>query len=165
MELKSLSVENCLKAVYTSKKIVDDLNNFLCAEVESVLCEYLDGYSYSCVDYSFGIYNQNYLNVKDAEMFFEQSERMTGYADEEVRKQYEKCKKMVGYNLFGYEVWQLALKIKTMICNELEWYESISYGLYCKEVNDDTKYILETYIDCDGLDDYQIDEQGKISKV
>lgn len=165
MELKELSMEDCLKAIYTSKKFTGDLDDFVYAEVESVLCEYLRGFSWSCVDYSFGIYNQNYLHVKDTEMFFEQAGCMTGYADEEVRKQYERCKKMIGYNLFGYEVEQLAKKIKTMICNELEWYENISYGLHCKEVNDDTKYILETFIDCNGLNGYQIDEHGKISKV
>lgn len=165
MLLKELSVEDCLKAIYTSKKITSDLDDFIGSEVENVLREYLDGFTWSCVDFSFGIYNQNYIRVKDTQLFFEQAERMTEYADEEVRKQYDKCKKMVGYNLFGYEVEQLAEKIKTMICNELEWYENISYGLYCKKVNDDTKYILETFIDCNCLDDYQIDENGKISKV
>ena len=165
MELKQLSVEDCLKAIYKSKKITSDLDDFVGQEVENVLRDYLGGFTWSCVDFSFGIYNQNYLRVKDTQMFFEQAERMTGYADEEVRKQYEKCKKMFGYNLFGYEVLQLAEKIKTMICNELEWYENISYGLHCKEVNDDTKYILETFIDCNCLDGYQIDENGKISEV
>ena len=158
-KFKELTIEQLTEIVNRSKKLRDELDEYIQDCEMCWISEKLAVMKDSLSDWSIGFYNQNYIRVKDYGTFLDcviDSEKRYGASDK-MEKLISQCEKLRGSNLFEY--WAKKLK-EVYFEDELQsickYVEDCSYELYQGSVGEK----CESYLECffDAYDDYLYDE-------
>lgn len=158
-KFKELTIEQLTEIVNRSKKLRDELDEYI-QDCEMIwISEKLSVLKPSLKDWSIGFFNQNYITVKDWHDFLDcviDSAKTYGASDR-MEKLISKCDKLRSSNLFEY--WAKQLK-QVYFEDELQsickYVEDCSYELYGGSVGEK----CESYLECffDAYTDYLYDE-------
>ena len=155
-----LSTEQLTNIVNRSKKLRDELDEYIQDSEMHWISEKLSCVRDSLSNWSVGFYNQNFLRVRDYESFvtgIEKSIKAYG-ASEKLEKKFHQVQKLLHTNLFEHTAEQLKeLWLEEELESICKYVEDCSYELYCGKVGEK----CESYIECffDAYQDYLYDEE------
>ena len=157
---KDLTFEELKEIVSRDKKLREKFNDYIQTTEMLWIEDKLSCIEDSLSNWSIGFYSQNFLSVKDYEIFVfgvEKSVQMFG-ASEKLTKKLSQCLKLLRTNLFEFHAKQLAkLYMEEEIQSTCDYVEDCSQELFYGEIGE--KSI--GYLDCFMLnyDDYLYDEE------
>ena len=154
-KFSELTYEQFEEIVNRSKKLRDELDNYIQDTEMYWLEEKLNCVNDSLEKWSVGFFNQNFIRVRDYESFVdgvEESVKCYG-SSERLEKKLQQCKKLRGTNLFEYESEKLKeLYFKEELQVICDYTEDACYELYCGKVGEKCRSYLEpffdNYVDC-----------------
>lgn len=155
-----LSDEQLTNIVNRSKKLRDELDEYIQDTEMNWIEEKLSCVRESLANWSVGFYNQNFLRVRDYESFVDgvgESIKMYG-ASEKLEKKFHQVQKLLHTNLFAHTAEQLKeLWLKEELQSICDYVEDASYELYQGKVGEK----CESYLECffDNYEDYLFDEE------
>lgn len=154
-----LSNEQLTNIVNRSKKLRDELDEYIQDSEMHWISEKLSCVKDSLANWSVGFYNQNFLRVRDYEGFVdgvEKSIKMYG-ASEKLEKKFHQVQKLLHTNLFAHTAEQLKeLWLKEELQSICDYVEDASYELYQGAVGEKCQDYLECFFDA--YRDYLYDE-------
>lgn len=159
-KFSELSFEEFEQIINRSKKLRDELNEYI-MDCEMIwLSEKLDCVKDSLSDWCVGFYEQNYTKVKDWEGFFE-GVKVSAFkfgCSERMTKKISHVGKLKMTNLFEFECKALkAMWWLDEIYPTIKYVEDASYELYCGKIGEKCRSYLESFLDL--YEDYLYDEQ------
>lgn len=155
-----LSDEQLTNIVNRSKKLRDELDEYIQDTEMNWIEEKLSCVRESLANWQVGFYNQNFLRVRDYESFVDgvgESIKMYG-ASEKLEKKFHQVQKLLHTNLFAHTAEQLKeLWLKEELQSICDYVEDASYELYQGKVGEK----CESYLECffDNYEDYLFDEE------
>ena len=155
-----LSNEQLTQIVNRSKKLRDELDEYI-QDTEMIwIREKLSCVRESLANWSVGFYNQNFLRVRDYEGFVDGVEKSikTYGASEKLEKKFHQVQKLLHTNLFAHTAEQLKeLYLQEELQSICDYVEDASYELYQGKVGEK----CESYLECffDNYEDYLFDEE------
>lgn len=141
VQILSLPTKQFLAVCYSDSRYMDAIDEtiteFAEADFNELICDYLEG-----CNYSIGLYNHNYITVKDTTAFFDGMANKVEHiaTSDKVIKAYNHAKalKEADSNLFGYTVEN---ELKDAIMDEViqiaKYYEDMQYRIYCKDTENE----------------------------
>lgn len=155
-----LSNEQLTNIVNRSKKLRDELNEYIQDSEMNWISEKLSCVQDSLANWSVGFYNQNFLRVRDYEGFVdgvEKSIKMYG-ASEKLEKKFHQVQKLLHTNLFAHTAEQLKeLYLQEELQSICDYVEDASYELYQGKVGEKCESYLEFFFY--NYEDYLFDEE------
>lgn len=166
--LKDMGRKEAL-SVILSKQTLSDLlkNRIISGEIDFFMDDKLRCFEHGSTDYEIGIFNLNYMYVKDDWKFLEGVKKsVKSYGgSEKLEKLLAQCEKLYGTNLFSYMVNNLCdLYFNEEIKPIVDYVEKCDMAIYNKDVDCE---LLDDYLDImieDYGEDYYI-EDGEVFKV
>ena len=161
-KFKDLSLDELTQIVNRSKKLRDELYEYIQDSEMHWISKKLSCVKSSLANWSVGFYNQNFLRVRDYEVFVdgvEKSIKMYG-ASEKLEKKFHQVQKLLHTNLFAHTAEQLKeLWLKEELQSICDYVEDASYELYKGEVGEKSKDYLDGFFS--GYKDYLYDEENQ----
>lgn len=162
--LTNLEGKELLAKIYESEKLAQKLDDYI-QECEQDyigdICRELQG-----CHYSIGFYDKNYMKVIDEKEFVysvENAVKRYGMT-EKIEKLVNTAKKLMGNNLFEYQVKLLCEEVLNHLNEYCKYVENVCYKIYIKEIDDMVLQYLECFADsC--LDGMFINSQNEIVKI
>lgn len=155
-----LSNEQLTQIVNRSKKLRDELDEYIQDTEMNWIKEKLSCVRESIANYSVGFYNQNFLRVRDYEGFVDGVEKSIEIygASDKLEKKFHQVRKLLHTNLFAHTAEQLKeLWLKEELQSICDYVEDASYELYHGEVGEKCQSYLERFFD--NCEDYLFDEE------
>ena len=158
-----LTIEQLTNVINHSKKLRQELEDYICDTEMAWISEKLDKVRSSLQDWSVGFYQKNYINVDDYEKFVycvAESIACFGGSDRLTRK-LAQCEKLIGTNLFEHHARELRdIYLKEELQNICDWVEDCCYEIYHGEVGEKCREYLECFLS--SYDDYLFDEKNGV---
>lgn len=155
-----LTNEQLTQIVNRSKKMRDELEEYIQDTEMCWISEKLHVIKSSLSNWSVGFYNQNYLYVKDYADFLDcikECSAMYGASDR-MEKKIAQCEKLRGSNLFGHVCQELRdIFMEDEINSVCKYVEDASFELYCGSVGEKCANYLECFLEA--YNDYLYDEE------
>lgn len=155
-----LSNEQLKQIVNRSNELRDELDEYI-KDMEMIfISEKLSCVRESLANWSVGLYNQNFLRVRDYEGFVDGVEKSikTYGASEKLEKKFHQVQKLLHTNLFAHTAEQLKeLWLQEELQSICDYVEDCSFELCQGTVGEK----CESYLECffDNYEDYLFDEE------
>lgn len=158
-----LSTCEQFEVIASIKKLSEQFKNRVIeSEIDFYIMEKIN--ALECVDYSIGICNRNYLEIKgrfgevekdDAKSFLYSLQKVVKSYGCSIRceKQIAKCEKLIESHLFVYECKRLCdMYFEDDIQPTIDYCEDLSYALYCKKYDKEFADTFDWWIECKEID-------------
>lgn len=159
-----MPVDERLKLIYSSKELTEKMDSMNYEELDSVLDDYLRKLDGS--KYSFGMYNQNYINVENERDFllsFKDIQEDFCLTDK-IHKKFNQCWKLylADSNLWRHHAELLADMYEEYLNETIKYYEDVSYDIYCKDDTPAVRELLDL-MDCNEyFSDVYVRDDGRL---
>ena len=163
-KFKDLSLEELTNIVNSSKKLRDELDNFIQEDEMNWLRQKLNFVRSSLWKWSLGFFNNNgnFISVRNYEEFLDgvKDSKVAFGASERLEKLINHCEQLLGTNLFEYYAKKLAeVFFEDELMPIINYVEDASFELYQGKVGEKSKDYLEGFFS--SYEDYLYDEENK----
>lgn len=160
-----------MAAVFGCRHLREKLDNSIYESETEWISEKLACFPGGSIDYQYGVCCHCYLDVTDPRGFMEGvHEAVKEYgASTRLEKLIRHCDKLRGTNLWEHHVSKVCeVFFEDEIKSVIDYLEDVSYAIYCGDVEKFEKLgagdSYDCFVDNGWLDDYEIDEDGRIHK-
>lgn len=159
-----MPIDERLKLIYSSKELTKKMDRMNYQELDFVLNDYLRKLDGS--KYSFGMYNQNYINVENERDFllsFKDIQEDFCFTDK-IHNKFNQCWKLylADSNLWRHHVEALADMYDEYLNNTIKYYDGVSYDIYCKDDTPSVRELLDV-MDCNKcFSDVYVRDDGRL---
>jgi hypothetical protein len=166
-QLSEFTDREALKYPLASKTLSRRFDEYITECEMDYIAEKLDCFPSGCTDYNIGVYDRNYIKVKDASDFLDGVQRCAKHfgCTERLEALINQCNALKYKNLFAYMVGKLAkVFFEEEIKQTIEYLEECSYAIHCEDAKNCLIDHVECFVDC-RCDNVYIDDNNELIEI
>lgn len=166
-QLSEITDREALNYILASKTLSRRFDEYINECEMDYITEKLDCFPSGCMDYCIGVYDRNYIRVKDASDFLDGVQKCAKSfgCTERLDALIKQCYALKYKNLFAYMVGKLAkVFFEDEIKQTIDYLEECGYAIYCGDAKNCLIDHAECFVDCH-CDNVYINDDNELIEI